>query len=256
MENQICKYCNESFENVKPKVFSTHVRWCVKNPSRNNTQNISKAIFEHYNRSKGFLTEFEVICVKCGKKVIVKERALEYPKKEKYFCSLSCANKRVFADETKAKIKTALINRTVRQDRCCPQCNKIFSVSIYSHQKFCCGICNKNSRKTTDEYLLYKHKCQFKFNVWKYPKEFDLDLIKKYGWYAASNRGNNLGGVSRDHRISIKFGWRNNISPEIMAHPANCKLMVHSENISKLSKCSIDLVNLKKEIERWNKQYI
>jgi hypothetical protein len=64
----------------------------------------------------------------------------------------------------------------------------------------------------------------------------DGSLIEKYGWYKAKNNGNNLGGVSRDHMLSVSEGYKLSIDPYFLSHPANCKLMVHSENISKNKK--------------------
>lgn len=29
-----CKYCNIVFEDIKPRTFSNHVRWCNLNPNR------------------------------------------------------------------------------------------------------------------------------------------------------------------------------------------------------------------------------
>ena len=87
------------------------------------------------------------------------------------------------------------------------------------------------------------------------PEEFDFELIKRYGWYKAKNHGNNLTGISRDHMVSIKYGFEHNVDPKIISHPANCKLMIHSENVRKYNKCSITLEELLVRIENWNKKY-
>jgi hypothetical protein len=88
-----------------------------------------------------------------------------------------------------------------------------------------------------------------------YPDEFDFDLIRTYGWYKAANRGNNLTGVSRDHIISVRYGFDNGISPEIISHPANCQLMQHGLNVSKSSGCGITLDELKVKIDAWDAKY-
>jgi hypothetical protein len=83
--------------------------------------------------------------------------------------------------------------------------------------------------------------CRFNFNVYDYPTCFDLKLLEEYGWYTASNRGNNLDGISRDHSYSVREGFRNNIDPKIISHPANCVLMRQNENSKKKTKCNITI---------------
>ncbi|MDA3781334.1 MAG: hypothetical protein PF487_14075, partial [Bacteroidales bacterium] len=121
-------------------------------------------------------------------------------------------------------------------------------------------FCNINCKRIYDkrnmsEYQKYYRQCQFKFNLSNYPNEFDFELIKQYGWYRAKNHGDNLNGVSRDHMISVKFGYENKISSEIIRHPANCQLMRHNENVSKYKNCSISLEELINKIDIWNTKW-
>lgn len=97
----------------------------------------------------------------------------------------------------------------------------------------------------------YRQAAAFNFNLKDYPDRFNFSLIKKYGWYKAANRGNNLNGISRDHMVSVKYGFDNNIDPKTIGHPANCDLVRHSENSSKHSGCSITLEELLERIEKW-----
>ena len=80
-------------------------------------------------------------------------------------------------------------------------------------------------------------------------------MIEKNGWYKASNHGENLSGVSRDHIVSVKYGFKNRILPEIISHPANCQLLVHNDNQAKHDKCLISLEELKIRIQKWNDKY-
>lgn len=98
---------------------------------------------------------------------------------------------------------------------------------------------------------LYRLRCQFNFNLKDFPNKFDFELIKKYGWYSPTNKKNNLKGVSRDHMLSIKDGFINNIPPYIIKHPANCRLILHSQNSSKNSKSIISLDELVDKINKW-----
>jgi hypothetical protein len=266
METKCCKHCNQNFD-LPGKIFSNHVRWCSKNPSRNNTANIKKASDKYFDEVLGTWKNFVVTCNKCDIDFTVKERSKKHPEKEVYYCSRSCANARNHSDETKTKISASLIGNVnnivginiggtskIPISKKCPQCN----VEIYRRRgvayrtKYCSPQCYHESRRSSNDFLNYRSDCKFSFNVWKYPDRFDLDLIRKHGWYSAANRGNNLEGVSRDHKISVLFGWQNNVCTKIMSHPANCELMQHKFNSTKHSKCSIELERLLEEISVWD----
>jgi hypothetical protein len=130
----------------------------------------------------------------------------------------------------------------------CKNCNK-------EHEKrtvFCSNECLKQYRRINmDEYKKYKQDTIFKFSLNDYPDYFEFELIEKYGWYSPSNKNNNLNGVSRDHMISVKEGFELGIDPFLLAHPANCKLMIHNENISKNKKSSITLDELLDRITKF-----
>lgn len=104
-KERICKFCNNTF-NVKGRVFSNHVRWCNKNNSSNNTSGISEGVNNYYDKKLGILTSYDLKCSSptCDKLFTIKERSKQFPKKEKYFCSRSCANKRIHSSNTKSKI--------------------------------------------------------------------------------------------------------------------------------------------------------
>lgn len=73
--------------------------------------------------------------------------------------------------------------------------------------------------------------------------------------YSASNRGNNIDGVSRDHIYSVFDGFKNNINPEIIKHPANCRLVLHKENNKKNTKSFTSISGLLKKIKKWDEKY-
>lgn len=198
-------------------------------------------------------------CPKCG---------IEHDKSG-IFCSRTCANSRgPRTDDFKEKVRSKLSGRRLSEEHIknisgdnhhtrrnkklpslekeCLQCGK-----LHKNKQFCSQKCwmdfNKSIRNEWEQYAI---DCKFKFNVYDYPDLFDLSLIDKHGWYRASNRGNNLNGVSRDHRYSVKQGFINNIDPEIISHPVNCSLILHTENQSKREKCSITLEQLYEEIDR------
>lgn len=108
--------------------------------------------------------------------------------------------------------------------------------------------------QTKSEYSLH---CRFSFSIKTYPEYFAYanELINRYGWYSASNRGGNLNGCSRDHMYSVSDGYKNNISSTIISHPANCRIITNRENQQKRAKSSISLQDLYYRIDEFNKRY-
>ena len=115
--------------------------------------------------------------------------------------------------------------------------------NINYHQKI-----GTYDNKTEKE--LYYMQCDFKFGKEVYPGLPGFELVKQYGWYKPSK--NRFFGATRDHMLSKHYGWMHNIDPEIMRHPANCCIMLSTDNASKGEKCSITLEELMERIKNWN----
>jgi hypothetical protein len=67
-----------------------------------------------------------------------------------------------------------------------------------------------------------------------------------------------LAGVSRDHLYSVKDGFDNHVDPKLLAHPANCQLLVHNGprgNNQKNSHSEITLDQLLDRIAAWDAIY-
>ncbi len=200
-------------------------------------------------------------CFKCQNEFEVKRTKLQdgtirIRKKENKFCSRRCANSHIQTKEqNKARSNKLQGNepwikgKFIRKRFYCEICGSELSVNT-KYTK-----CMKCIRNETDKKRIYRYECSFKFNVYEYPKEFNIQLLENFGWYSASNRGNNINGISRDHMVSVKYGYDNNISAKIIAHPANCRLIKHSENNIKNISCSITIDELLYKIEQWNKKY-
>ena len=194
------------------------------------------------------------------------------------FCSRKCANSRgPRSDDFKKRVSATLRGRKQTEERRlktsgslngswkggisrprvikkCTQCKDEFtgqSKTIYCSQECWKKACS--DKKT--EFERYRKQCQFLFNVYDYPDWFNLTLIDEHGWYAAKNRGNNQKGVQRDHRLSIADGFKNNIEPRIISHPANCELKHDFANQRKRAKSSVDIHTLLNDIERWSNTY-
>lgn len=183
-----------------------------------------------------------------------------HPIKEKKFYNESSLNKlRIvaahnFANKSEKSIVLSVMSQEYNiNPNHCAICGLPLAFK-YRNRKFC----NINCRRINDSvrlknYNIYKSLTNFKFDLRNY--DFDFNLIKEFGWYKATNHGNNLKGISRDHIISVNFGYKEMINPLLLSHPANCKLMKHTENSSKHTKCDITLVDLINRISNFDEQY-
>lgn len=64
-------------------------------------------------------------------------------------------------------------------------------------------------------------------------------------------RGRNL--YHLDHIMSIKWGFENNINPELISHPSNLRMITEFENISKSDRCDLTEQEFYDNIEMFNK---
>jgi hypothetical protein len=205
-------------------------------------------------------------CKNCNSDIAYDNRESDYCSKT---CSSACANidrKGIKLKMTTEGLKNISISNRERHGNkngeyelnpnLCKNCNNglIFTKRFNT---YCSKTCLKeHRRKDKDEFLIYKSDSSFKFSLNEYPDRFDFYLIEKYGWYSPSNsKKPNIGGVSRDHMISVKEGFKLGINPKLLAHPANCKLMIHSDNISKNKNSSITLEELIVKINEWDLKY-
>lgn len=88
-----CKHCNDQFDFDRNTEKANHSRHCSENPAKQASYAKGKeASVERFNKALGALTVFNVTCACCSKKFQVTEREYQFPSKEAYFCSRSCAN--------------------------------------------------------------------------------------------------------------------------------------------------------------------
>lgn len=165
-----------------------------------------------------------------------KSRTAESREKQKRSLRKSLDERpKVIKKKQEIKIKT----------RICELCGKIDSmIGRGRFRSTLCSSCNPS--------LAYRSACSFKFDLRNYPEEFNLNLLEEHGMFHPIK---NPKGVSRDHMVSIRFGKDNNIDPRIISHPANCELLLHSDNFKKFSDCSITMEQLMSRIKDWETKY-
>ena len=283
-----CPYCGLHIKGNRG-VYTNHLRWCKENPKYKEIldktkKNLSNGVTNFYKSKNGEIKEFKVICRNCNKEFFVKEPENKFPLKKYYYCSSYCSHAHnKFIENVGENISNGFLIKSEnykiyyknrfnkeydisKKSHKCLMCNNI----IIGKNKFCSILCRKKynlyknipnilqeneKNKIKEIKKLYKYFCRFNFALNEYPDEFDFDLIRKYGWYKAKNHGNNLGGVSRDHRFSCNEAFKKLIDPYLISHPVNCQLLRHNDNSSKNVKCSISLEELKEKINEWNIKY-
>ena len=261
--SRICPHCGKLFEGNHAS-YANHVRWCKDNPNREAMkEHMSNKLKNHEHKPRVERGTFTVTCHKCGKEFEVIEPINKFPLKERYYCCRSCANSRVKTDEIKQKTSESVnkyyesIGKAPIKIHTCLWCDCKFE-NKKDDSKFCSNKCRheyeRNYSKRT-ELENYRKKCSFTFALSDFPDEFDFHLIEEHGWYKAKNHGDNLSGISRDHMVSVLYGFENHIDPKIISHPANCKLLIHSDNSSKRDKCSITFEELLERIKIWETKY-
>ena len=247
-----CSMCNISFDSHS--LYANHMRW-KHNDQEKYKEKLKDILHEKKEKRLGVFIESIEECESCNEKFTYTKREFE---KIKRFCSPKCSrsystqNKR---EEINKKISITLKSKFPLKSRNCKNCDS----EHFKNRIFCSGECRKDfGRKKISKYhhkRKYKLCSDFRFSIYKYPDEYDFKLVEEFGWYKASNRGNNLTGVSRDHQFSVNEGLEKGINPFILSHPANCKLMVHGKNSSKGKKSFITLEDLKDKIFNWDLKY-
>lgn len=109
-------------------------------------------------------------------------------------------------------------------------------------------------RRISDEQRIkrieYYEKC--KFDIQHLLEKIEgYELLVKHGMY---DRLKNPSGVVRDHIVSIAFGFKNDIDPKIISHPANCRFVLHKENARKSSLNGFTLNELYDRIDKWDRE--
>lgn len=104
----------------------------------------------------------------------------------------------------------------------------------------------KAGRSVTDEKAVYYKKCSFSFDPYSMPDIPGYEKLLALGIYHPLH---NPTGVCRDHIVSVAYGWRNNIPPELISHPCNCQFLTNAENIAKNDKSFLTIDELRTRIE-------
>jgi len=196
------------------------------------------------------------------KKCKLCDSIIPYKKRNNTFCNSSCGathSNNNASPETRIKRINWWrdnLGTTIKRDQVfvpkfpksieCNTCTNNF-VAVHCRQHYCSPQCNtsKHAKAT------YRSACRFIFSQKDYPELYNFNLIKSNGWYVPSNKGQyNPDGVTWDHLFRISDGYKLNIDPTIMSHPANAEMVTWRENISR-SQSTITYTQLIHRINNW-----
>jgi hypothetical protein len=102
---------------------------------------------QRVDRRLGEFKTFDVTCFRCGKLTTTREREKQFPKREKYYCTRSCANTRSHSPETRANISRGLRQSEVWREHTtkltekrilkpCKHCQQ-----LHANSQFCSRTC-------------------------------------------------------------------------------------------------------------------
>lgn len=236
----ICKFC--SIE-LPAKSMGVHVISCLKNPKYEEIR--LKRIKTVKSKSSNIPVILDLVCGKCNGDF--KYETYSNTKFIPKCCSRKCANSLAGSQGKKNHIKKESIRK-------CKECDGLIDTGKPEGRK-CSKCLIKKSNKNISDVRKFRYYSRFTFDIQKYPEEFDIKLIEKYGLYSPANGNNNLFGICKDHKYSIHDGFKNKINPLILQHPANCQLLLFLDNKKKNTTSSLTLVELLTRIISWNDKY-
>lgn len=223
-----CSYCRETFYKTKRSIHK------FINPNESSTGEFcSKSC-----RSFGLGIKVKSSCNYCSEELI--RLPSQCKEGQNHYCNISCQSKSM---EDKVKVSCMTCGIEFKKER---------AHFERSEKHFCSNKCSTGRFRIDKEAKeLFNLDCAFKFNVYDYPNYFDLSLAEKHGWYSNID---NPKGVSRDHKVSKMYAFRNGLDPAAISHPANCEIMLHSDNMRKKTKCSITYEQLLIDIDNFNSE--
>lgn len=103
-----------------------------------------------------------------------------------------------------------------------------------------------------DPYILYREEADWVQKMWDI---VDSELIKEHGIF---NPLTNSKGCVRDHMYGRINGFKNNVPPILLRHPANCQIILNTENVKKAhtGDSSITLEQLLNNIKEYKHPWI
>lgn len=109
---------------------------------------------------------------------------------------------------------------------------------------------------TVSEALINRHNLTLdqKTNYRRYRRQCKFNFTKELEEYLFNSEKLTITNdiPTKDHMVSVTYGFLHNIDPYLISHPANCMILSNSSNSSKNSSCSITINELIERVEWFN----
>jgi hypothetical protein len=239
MSDIICDICGKSFNSNS--ALSGHRR--MHGPSRGK---IKKHKIVIHPAKLAYLAHPKK-CLQCC-------NSIPWNNRKGIFCSQSCSatynnSGTTHTEQTKQKISKSLIFDTCTLTKIrfskCRVTNKYYVSNIN-------GVKQRNPYYQTPIKKEYRRKCNFTFDIFDYAEEFSVSSNTSF---YSGRKNPDTSALTKDHMYSVYDGFNNNIPFDIIAHPANCRLITQLDNVKKGKKSVISIEELYMRIEVWNKKY-
>lgn len=126
---------------------------------------------------------------------------------------------------------------------------KVVGVQLLSPRDAVNNYFHRIGKSVTEDKALYWKKCKFTFDPYAYQNIPGYDLLLQLGFFHPTNNPN---GICRDHILSVDYGFRNNVDPSILSHPANCQFITNLDNIKKSNSSWINVDELLTRVQTEN----
>ncbi len=245
---------------LKIKLNSKTINWYWNLGYSGTTNQEIEIKIEHLKKTSHYLVECS--CDICGKiKKLPYKSYISYTINDGfYFCHKCCMIKKKETCLKKYGVEFTLQEKTIREkiNKTCLE--KYGSVCYLSTSEYLNDIDNKkriknkniaSGRWISDDdlrpFLLYKRRCRTLtdknkkklFNEWDGYDFYDNEYIRPY----LSLRFTDKKYPTIDHKISIFYGFKNNITPEIISHINNLVITKRTINSSKRMKIKYEKIS-------------
>lgn len=177
---KICPVCDKDLSGMRITDVGNHIKWCKfkHNPDNTYSQAMKKANVIRF----GAFASYKVTCNKCGTEFEVRQREHLFPKKEKYFCSRSCANSRSNLSQSwtqqkkeKAKVQARVnMKKLWQNEQYAKRCLSIFTskgqrlirdtiIQKHSNDNWTWGSLNKKYKELVFHPDMFSHKLKIVF---------------------------------------------------------------------------------------------
>jgi len=165
------KYCNVS---------------CQNSHQQKNKKRTKEQLEKQKQTVKDKWKSFVVNCYKCDKEIKISEYNVDKPKKEKYYCSISCANSHERSEESKLKTSNS-IKKLITSGHAPGFLSKYENISIIENKqkyKKTCLLCNKEFITINENKKFCSRKCAAKNNIQLASKAQQLKIKNNPEWWS------------------------------------------------------------------------